>query len=74
MAPHVNQGAQMAKRRDRHDGIIHVMRGHTPLGVMDRARPEVGLRNAFAAYQMIESGEVARQVHADAIRLLMVVA
>jgi hypothetical protein len=70
----INHGAQMAKRADRHDGIIHVMRGYRPLGVMDRVRPDVGLRHAFEAYQTIESGEAARRAQADAIRLLMVVA
>jgi hypothetical protein len=70
----INHGAQMAKSRDRHDGIIHVVRGYRPLGVMERVNPEVGLRHAFATYQKLESGEGMRQTQADAIRLLMLVA
>jgi hypothetical protein len=69
----INFGAQMSKRADRHDGIIHVMRGHRPLGVMDRVKPEVGLRHAFEAYQKLESGEFARQIREDVLRMLMLV-
>jgi hypothetical protein len=75
MAPSkINHGAQMAKRADRHDGIIRVMRGYRPLGVMDRVKPETGLRHAFESYQRLESGEAARQTQVNAIRLLMLVA
>jgi hypothetical protein len=70
----INHGAQMAKRIDRHDGIIHVVRGYRPIGVMERVNPETGLRNAFATYQKMESGEGMQQTHANAIRLLMLVA
>jgi hypothetical protein len=67
----INHGVQMSKRADRHDGVIHVMRGHRPLGVMDRVKPEVGVRHAFEAYQKLESGEAARQIRADALRMMM---
>jgi hypothetical protein len=74
MAPSkINHGVQMSKRVDRHDGVIHVMRGHRPLGVMDRVKPDVGLRHAFEAYQKLESGESARQIQADALRLMVLV-
>jgi hypothetical protein len=69
----INFGAQMSKRADRHDGIIHVMRGHRPLGVMDRVCPDVGQRYAWEAYQKLESGEAARQIRADALRLMVLV-
>lgn len=72
-APHINHGAQMAKRADRHDGIIRVMRGYRPLGVMNRVDPVFGLRRAFESYQKLESGEATRQIQADALRMLMLV-
>jgi len=71
--PKINFGAQMSKRADRHDGIIHVMRGHRPLGVMARVRPDVGQRYAWDAYQKLESGEAAMRIHADALRMMMLV-
>lgn len=69
----INIGAKWAKEHDRSMGVLHVMRGHTPLGVMNRVKPEAALRDAFDAYQKFESGEAARQIQADARRMLALI-
>ncbi len=69
----INHAARWAAQHDRDLGIRHVMRDHTPLGVMHRVEPDVGLEDAFASYQLLESGVAARQMRADAIRLLVLV-
>lgn len=69
--PKCNWGAKWAKEEDRSVGVLHVMRCHRPLGVMDRVKPDAGLRYAFEAYQRLESGEAARRIQADALRILM---